>query len=67
MMTKVAEIQKNSRETYRVTKEIYQGVDLLNVRVWFKAEDGEMRPTRKGIAVKLEQWPELLKAIEGVL
>ncbi len=64
-MKPIAIIQKNSREELRVTLEEYRGHDLLNLRVWFEAEDGTMRPGKQGLALRLELLPELRQALEA--
>lgn len=68
-MTDLGTIQKNSREEIRVTLESYQGRELVNLRVWFEADGGEYRPSKKGIAFRRELLPEVLaalgKALEG--
>ena len=65
-MKNAVEIPKNSRESIRVERISFQGHDLANIRVWFKAEDGEMRPSKKGIAVKLYLVPDLIAALQKV-
>ena len=43
------DIQKNSREVIRVSASEYEGHDLIDLRVWYD-DDGEMKPTKKGIS-----------------
>lgn len=41
-------IPKNRTEEMRVTLDEFRGMRaLLNVRVWYRAEDGEMRPASR--------------------
>lgn len=47
-------IPKNRTEEVRVTLDEFRGMTLLNVRVWYRAEDGEMRPGKQGIALRPE-------------
>lgn len=65
-MTDVAEIIKNSRECIRITLDEYQGHDLVNIRVWYDAGDGEMRPTKKGLAFKTELLTEVREALSSI-
>ena len=58
----VIDIPKNKRETLRVARENYQGHDLVNLRVFFEADDGELRPSRKGVAFNAGLLPEVLSA-----
>ena len=60
----VASIRKNAREELRVSVETFKGVPLVNLRVWFQAEDGDMRPGKQGVALRLELLPELRQALE---
>lgn len=62
-MTAIATIKKNSREELRVTLDDFRGHHLVNVRVFYDAGDGEMKPGKQGIAVKVELLPELLAAL----
>lgn len=62
-MTLVAEISKNSRETTRVERTNFQGTELVNIRVWFRADDGELRPSKKGLAIRLEHAEAVAGAI----
>ena len=63
--TVIAEIVKNSREVLRVNVGPYKGRQLLSIWTWVQAPDGNgMRPTNKGISVRVELLPDLKRAIE---
>ncbi|MEO0667561.1 MAG: transcriptional coactivator p15/PC4 family protein [Pseudomonadota bacterium] len=64
-MAEFIEIPKNNREVFRVSLDEYQGHQMLNVRVWYRADD-ELRPGKQGIAVKADKVPDLLDAIKEV-
>ncbi|WP_336042567.1 transcriptional coactivator p15/PC4 family protein [Pseudooceanicola nanhaiensis] len=64
-MTAIATIKKNSREELRVTLDEFRGHHLVNVRVFYDAGDGEMKPGKQGIAVKVELLRELLAALDA--
>jgi hypothetical protein len=58
------EFPKNSRETIRVTPTIYEGHDLIDIRVYApNYETKEMGPTKKGISLNVDTVPELLDAL----
>ena len=57
------EIQKNSKEVIRVSASNYEGHDLIDLRVWFD-DNGEMRPTKKGISFNPSKAKDV---IEGIL
>lgn len=62
-MTAIATIKKNIREDVRVTLDEFRGHHLVNIRVFYDAGGGEMKPGKQGIAVKVELLPELLAAL----
>lgn len=57
-------IPKNSREEIRIYRSNYIGHDLVNIRVFYRDIDGTYKPTRKGIAVKVELIDDLLEALK---
>lgn len=59
----VAVIRKNSREELRITLEDFKGHRLISFRVWYEAEDGDMRPGKQGLALRLGLLPELRAAL----
>ena len=57
--------KKNDVEEVRIQLQEYKGYDLVDIRVWFTAADGqEPRPTRKGITLKTELLPDLERAVK---
>lgn len=58
---------KNSREEVRATLSLYRGYRLADVRVWTADEDDVDHPTRKGIAVRVEELPKLREAIDALI
>ena len=61
------EFQKNNRgEVVRITRDEYKGADLVNIRVWFTANDGELRPSKTGIAINGNQIDQLIEALQAV-
>jgi len=61
----VAEIPRNRRETIRVTQESYHGHRFVQLRVWFKAEDGEFRPGKSGIAIAPDKLDAAIAALQA--
>ena len=57
-------LQKSAREELRVSLEVFRGQMLLNLRVWFCDDEGEMRPGRQGVALRAELLPELQTALD---
>jgi hypothetical protein len=51
-------------EEVRVSLTEFKGKELIDLRVYYQPEDGEeKRPTKKGITISPEKFPELKKAI----
>ncbi|MEO0569557.1 MAG: transcriptional coactivator p15/PC4 family protein [Pseudomonadota bacterium] len=65
-MADLIDIPKNARETLRIQREEYQGHDLVNVRIWVSDDSGELRPTRKGLAIQASLTPSLIEALAKV-
>jgi hypothetical protein len=59
----IGTIKKNSREEIRVSLEVWHGRRIVNARVYFRAEDGLMYPSRKGLALSVDRLPELLAVL----
>jgi hypothetical protein len=59
----VAEWAISRHERVRVSIEQFKGVDLINIRKWFEAEDGSLRPGKAGIALNVKHLPQLADAV----
>ena len=44
-------IPKGRREVIRIARESRFGNDMVDVRIWYYSDDGELRPTPKGISI----------------
>ena len=55
-------LEKNSRESLVINQTEFKGVKLVDVRVFYKDENGDLMPTKKGVSVRLEQLDALIKA-----
>ncbi|MBN9454285.1 MAG: transcriptional coactivator p15/PC4 family protein [Bosea sp.] len=63
----VAEWPKNERETVRVALDEFNGHPVVNARLWFRADDGSMRPGKAGLAIGVRHLPALAKALNQAL
>ena len=59
----IADFQKNKTEDIKLSLTEYQGHKLIDFRVYFKDNEGESKPTKKGITVNVKFFPELKEAI----
>jgi hypothetical protein len=55
---------KNSLEEVRASLTEYKGKQYIDLRVFYKADDEEFRPTKKGLTLALELIPELEEAVK---
>ncbi len=55
----------NKRETVRASIEKFNNVWVINIRKWFKADDGERRPGNRGIALSVRHLPRLVEAMSA--
>jgi Transcriptional Coactivator p15 (PC4) len=59
----VARIAKNPTEEVRVSLTSYRGHDLVDIRVFFQDEQGEWRPTKRGVSLSVDSFAELRDAV----
>jgi transcriptional coactivator p15 (PC4) len=59
----VARIAKNPTEEVRLSLTSYRGHDLVDIRVFFQDEQGEWRPTKRGVSLSVDSFAELREAI----
>jgi hypothetical protein len=62
-----SKFSKNSREEVQVALSDYHGKTIVNVRVWFRGDDNEMRPGKSGLAMSVKHLPALAKALADAL
>ncbi|MDI9582882.1 MAG: transcriptional coactivator p15/PC4 family protein, partial [Acidobacteriota bacterium] len=65
----IAELPKNQREVVRLRRTEYNGVDLVDARVWTVpiVPGDEYTPTKKGLTLRPETWADLLGALKIAL
>jgi hypothetical protein len=59
----IATIEKNADEEIRVSLREYKGHPFIDVRVYWKPPEGEPGPTKKGVTLNPELFPQLKKAM----
>jgi hypothetical protein len=60
---KPTEIRKNASEVIRVEATTYKGFELVGLRVFVDAGNGEYRPTKKGITFRQALLPKIIAAL----
>lgn len=58
---------KSATEQVQVSLNTFKGKTYVDLRIYYKASDGEYRPTKKGITVSPELLPELGEAIRKLI
>src|SRR5262249_19618430 len=59
----IATFEKNKKEEVRVSVETFHGRKLLNIRVFYKDDDGTMKPGKQGLALGVDRYKDLASAI----
>jgi Transcriptional Coactivator p15 (PC4) len=60
-------IEKNSRESLRLSVDEFKGRILLSARVWFKPSDGgDLRPGRDGWAINVDKLPQIIAELQRI-
>ena len=59
-------IQKNSTEQVRLSVNEYKGKKYIDIRTYFEADDGDYKPTKKGVALSVDLYNELKEGIESL-
>lgn len=59
----VARIAKNPTEEVRLSLTSFRGHDLVDIRVFFQDDQGEWRPTKRGVSLSVDSFAELREAI----
>ena len=60
----VGTFPKNNREDVRVSLSKFKGHNLLGVRVWYKSEKDDPKPSKSGITIRVEMLPDLLELMQ---
>jgi len=64
----IAAIQNGRRgEELRVALSEFKGRTFVAVRIWYADDAGEMKPTSKGINIKVDLLPQLAAAVTEAL
>jgi hypothetical protein len=56
----------NDSSNVRLCFSEYRGKQRIDLRTYFLAEDGEWKPTRKGVSLPAEKIPDLIQALQSI-
>jgi len=62
----VAQFEKNKKEEVRVSVGSFHGRQIINMRVFYKDDDGTWKPGKQGLALSVERYKDLAGAIVQV-
>lgn len=59
----ISQFEKNKKEEVRISVDTFHGRKLINIRVYYRDEDGSMKPGKQGLALSVEQYKDIAGAI----
>jgi hypothetical protein len=61
----VATFEKNSREEVRVSVDLYQGRQIINIRVYYRDKENgaQWLPGKQGLALSVDRYRDLAEAV----
>jgi hypothetical protein len=59
----ILEVQKNHTERLRVSVSEYRGRMFVDLRTWYVGDDGEYRPSGKGVVIRPSQVAEVVQGL----
>jgi Transcriptional Coactivator p15 (PC4) len=62
----VCELPKNSREVYQFRLGEFKGHNFIDMRIFTKEDGKDPAPTKKGLAVSPQLWPQFRAALAQV-
>ncbi|MCU0572377.1 MAG: transcriptional coactivator p15/PC4 family protein [Syntrophobacteraceae bacterium] len=51
-------------EEIRVSVSVYKGKQYIDLRIYYKGDDGEFHPSKKGLTLSPDLLPDLVEAVE---
>ena len=58
-------IKKNSRESIVVSKNVFNNIPLVDIRIHYKDENGDLKPTRKGISIREDSLDDFVSTLSS--
>ena len=59
----IAQFEKNATEVVRVSLTEYRGRKLVDVRVYYSDGEGQYHPTKKGVSLSVDVYPDFKRAL----
>ena len=58
-------IKKNSSESIVISKNVFNNIPLVDIRIHYKDENGDLKPTRKGISVREDSLDDFVSTLSS--
>lgn len=58
------EVTKNTQETIRFQISEFKGQQYVDIRVYYRDDSDELKPSKKGLSISPAIWSEFLKGIK---
>ena len=59
----IAQFEKNSKEEVRVSIDDFRGRKIINMRVYYRSDNGQWLPGRQGLALGVDRYRDLAEAL----
>jgi hypothetical protein len=59
----ITQFEKNATEVIRVSITEYRGRKLIDMRVYYSDDEGQYRPTKKGVSLAVERYTDFKRAM----
>ena len=62
----IAQFEKNATEVVRVSLTEYRKRQFIDVRIYYSDDEGQYRPTKKGVSLSPEVYPDFKRAMAAL-
>jgi hypothetical protein len=59
----IGEIERNPTERLRISTENFKGRDYIDLRIYYEADGGEWKPTKKGVTIAPDKVDEVIELL----
>jgi hypothetical protein len=60
----IGTVERQKREQIRVSVRKQGGVKWLDIRIYYEAETGDMRPSQRGVSLSSDEWKKLREVLQ---
>jgi predicted phosphoadenosine phosphosulfate sulfurtransferase len=62
----ITQFEKNATEVVRVSLTEFRGHKLIDMRVYYSDDEGQYRPTKKGVSLSVSLYTDFKQAIQAL-